>query len=107
MSKLRVGIVGCGKMGKVYAYWFNKNPHCMVNSFYNHTALKAKELSKLYPESHVYSRRENLIADKSIDIIGLCTPSHEHLSQFEMPVKKGKHVLYENRWQTILNNVRK
>ena len=107
VSSLRVGIVGCGKMGKVYAYWFDKNPYCVVAGLYNRNRLKAEELSKKYPGSRVYTHWEDLISDNSIDIIGICTPSHEHLVQFKLLVKKGKHVLCEKPMANDIDQCKK
>jgi predicted dehydrogenase len=95
MDQLRVGILGCGKMGKVYARWFSSNPNCIVNSFYNRTRLRAEELAQQYPGSRIYSRWEDLIQSGDDNIIGICTPSNEHLEQFEACVSYGKHVLCE------------
>ena len=95
MNKLRVGILGCGKMGKVYARWFKENSNCIVNSFYNRTRSTAEELAKQYPGSLVYSRWDDLIQTGNDDIIGICTPSSEHLEQFETCVRYGKHILCE------------
>jgi predicted dehydrogenase len=107
VSRLRVGIIGCGKMGKVYAHWFDKNPHCTVGGLYNRTLSRAEELKKEYTESNVYHRWEDLISDKSIDIIGICTPSHEHLAQFSFAVHNYKHVLCEKPMANDIHQCRK
>jgi len=93
--KLKVGILGCGKMGEVYSHWFSKNPNCVVKAFYNRTVSKAEKLVNLYENSMVYSSWQELIRNEDIDIIGICTPSHEHLSQFKLALECGKHVLCE------------
>ena len=95
MAELKVGIVGCGKMGHVYAASFSRHPLCTVTSFYNRTCSRAEALSSQYPGSRVFSRWEELISSKDLDIIGICTPSHEHLPQVKLALETGKHVLCE------------
>lgn len=107
MSRLKVGIIGCGKMGRVYARWFNNNPHCSVSGFYNRTRSRAEALSKSYKESVVYATWEDMVKNDTIDIVGICTPSHEHLAQFELAVKNEKHVLCEKPMANDIDQCRR
>ena len=95
MKKLKVGILGCGKMGKVYADWFSANPHCEVTALFNRTFETAVDLAKNYKNSTAKRQWTEIVNDPDIDIIGICTPSHQHLEQLEGSVKAGKHVLCE------------
>jgi len=91
---LKVGILGAGKMGKVYARWFSANPHCEVVAFYNRTRERAEELSRRYGGT-VFDTWEALVSDAVVDAVGICTPSHQHLAQIERALEMGKHVLCE------------
>src|SRR3990172_4243645 len=95
MKKLKVGILGCGKMGRVYAHWFSQNPKCEIVAFYNRTFSRAEELARDYPGSKPQKTWQEITKDENIDIVGICTPSHEHLEQFESAVNAGKHILCE------------
>lgn len=95
MAKLKVGIVGCGKMGCVYAASFNRHSRCTVTSLYNRTCSKAEDLSRRYPNARVFDHWEELVSSKEVDIVGICTPSHEHLSQLKLALEMNKHVLCE------------
>ncbi|MBI4243738.1 MAG: Gfo/Idh/MocA family oxidoreductase [Planctomycetes bacterium] len=95
MKKLKVGILGCGKMGRVYARWFSANPHCKVVALYNRSREKAEELAKNFSSAKVFDTWEELIEESDIHIVGICTPSHEHLGQITMALKMGKHILCE------------
>ena len=95
MTKLRVGILGCGKMGQVYADWFSRHPHCQLVAFYNRTFSRAEALAQEYPGARARQRWQEITGDAGVDIIGICTPSHEHLDQLKTAVTAGKHVLCE------------
>lgn len=95
MKKLKVGIIGCGKMGRVYARWFSANPHCEVVAFYNRTKQKADALAKKISSAKVFDTWETLVEEPCIDVVGICTPSHEHLKQIQLALKAEKHILCE------------
>lgn len=95
MANLTVGILGAGKMGKVYARWFAAHPHCRVTGIYNRTRARAEELAAGYPDMRVFDNWEALVRDPAIDVIGICTPSHEHLAQVREALTAGKHILCE------------
>lgn len=95
MNELRVGILGCGKMGRVYAHWFSRNPRARVVSFYNRTFSKAENLAKEYENARAVRTWEDITVDPDVDVVGICSPSHEHLEQLEHAVLAGKHVLCE------------
>ena len=95
MSTLKVGVLGCGKMGKVYARWFSRNPGTEVVAAFNRTYSRTVELAGEYPGLRPRKSWQEITTDPDIDIVGICTPSHEHLEQMESAVGAGKHVLCE------------
>jgi predicted dehydrogenase len=107
LKKLGVGILGCGKMGRVYARYFTLSPHCRMIGFYNRTVQWAQELALQYPGVKVYQTWEALVEDGDVDIVGMCTPSHEHREQLEVALRCGKHVLCEKPMASDVNECRK
>ena len=95
MVKIRVGILGLGKMGRVYARWFAAHPDCEVAGVYNRTRAKADAALKYAPDAKVYDTWEALVDDPGIDAVGLCTPSDERLAQVKRCIQNGKHVIGE------------
>jgi myo-inositol 2-dehydrogenase/D-chiro-inositol 1-dehydrogenase len=106
MPQLNVGILGAGKMGKVYARWFDAHPQCRVAAIYNRTSSRAAELAAAYPGAGTFARWEALVADPHIDVVGVCTPSHEHLEQVRAALAAGKHVLCEKPMANDVNQCR-
>ena len=107
MKKLRIGILGCGKMGRVHAEWFSRNPCCEVAALYNRTYAKAEALAGLYSGAKVVKNWMKIVTSPDIDVIGICTPSHEHLEQLESSVRAGKHVLCEKPMASSLEESKK
>ena len=90
-------------MGRVYAHWFSQNPHCHVVAFYNRTFATAETLAREYSGSKSYKTWQEITARPDIDIIGICTPSHEHLEQIEHACAHDKHILCEKPMAKDLN----
>jgi len=106
MSELRVGILGCGKMGRIYARWFSRNACARVVSFYNRTFSRAEELAAQYPGTRAMKSWQEVTEDADVDVVGICTPSHEHLAQMRSAVLAGKHVLCEKPMALDVNECR-
>lgn len=94
-------------MGKVYARWFSANPYCEIVAFYNRTRQKAEEIAKSFSGAKVFDTWEALLEESNIDVVGICTPSCEHLGQIEMALKAGKHILCEKPLANDINECRK
>ncbi len=90
-----IGIVGCGKMGRVHAEVFPKNELCRIKGLYNRTKEKAIEIQRSHPDAKVYDSWQELIADKDIDIIAISTPQNQRLEQYTLAIEHGKHVFIE------------
>ena len=95
MAKYKVGILGMGKMGRVYARWFTANPLCEVAGAFNPTKSKAEAVWQYAPDAKIYESWEALVDDPEIDMVGICSPSDIRLVQVERCVKNGKHVIGE------------
>lgn len=92
---LNVGILGCGKMGRVHAEVFSKNKSCRIAGLYNRTVEKALDIQKNHPDAKVYDTWQEMVEDKNIDIITVSTPQIERLEQYRLAIKNGKHVFLE------------
>ncbi len=91
---LRVGILGAGKMGRVYCDAFSRNESCTVSAVYNRTATRGQELAVRHSARYV-EEWESVVRSPAIDLIGVCTPTNMHCAQVEAAAQAGKHVLCE------------
>lgn len=92
---LNIGILGCGKMGRVHAEVFAKNKNCRITGLYNRTIEKAAEIQKNHPEAKIYSSWQDMINDPDIDVITISTPQADRLEKYKLAIEQGKHVFLE------------
>jgi predicted dehydrogenase len=113
-AKLRVGVVGLGFMGRTHlAAWRAADAAgyaCEIAAVCDRADVLAAggrprpgNLEASAPEGplfdraavRTYERAEDLIADPSIDVVSLCTPTPSHVELSAAALAAGKHVLVE------------
>jgi myo-inositol 2-dehydrogenase/D-chiro-inositol 1-dehydrogenase len=94
-SKVKVGIIGFGRMGHFYleemqksgrwdiAYICDKNPKCR------------KSAQKLSPNSIILENDQAIFEDPTVQVVGLFTLANLRKEQIEKAVRCGKHVISE------------
>ncbi|NLB37482.1 MAG: Gfo/Idh/MocA family oxidoreductase, partial [Clostridiales bacterium] len=97
-KKLRVGIIGCGGIanGKHMPALKTINEAEMV-AFCDIIEEKAVEAAEKYgiDGSTVYTDYKELLKDKSIDVVHVCTPNRSHSFITVDALEAGKHVMCE------------
>ena len=98
MSKLKVGIIGCGGIanGK-HLPALKKNPDVELVAFCDIRLERAEKAAKEYgtPDAKVYEDYKELLADKAIDVVHVLTPNKEHSFITVDALHAGKHVMCE------------
>ena len=98
MKKLRIGIIGCGGIGR----WFH------VHRFYAHEPRvelvaacdiipeRARTIvDEYFPKAKAYTDYRELLKDPEIDAVDICTPNHLHSEIAIAAFEAGKHVFCE------------
>ena len=94
MNKIKVGVVGTGFIGPAHIEALRRLPNvevvglCEVNI--DLATEKAKQLG--IPKAYVF---DDLLNDKSITSVHICTPNFLHYSQSKAALAAGKHVICE------------
>ncbi len=98
LKKFKVGIVGCGGIanGK-HLPNLAKIPEVELVAFCDLIIERAEEAKAKYgtPDAKVYVDYKELLADKSIDVVHVCTPNREHAPVSIAALEAGKHVMCE------------
>ncbi|MCR5042230.1 MAG: Gfo/Idh/MocA family oxidoreductase [Clostridia bacterium] len=99
MSKLKIGIIGCGGIanGKHMPALKELGDMCEMVAFCDIVEQKAVDAAKKYGAegAKTYVDYKELLADDSIDVVHVCTPNREHSFITVDALEAGKHVYCE------------
>lgn len=98
--KIRIAIVGCGRIAKNHFASVDKFPEDIELVSVCDTDPKALKLAEHEFKVNAYNNLESMLENKDIDLLSICTPSGLHPEQTIMAAKKGIHVLTEKPMAT-------
>jgi inositol 2-dehydrogenase len=79
MPKLNVGLVGCGRLGRVYARDLSSRiPETRLVAIADSNAAAARDAAVQCDVGAVYSDARDLFADSSVDAVVIVSPTHTH-----------------------------
>ncbi len=91
--KIKIAIIGSGRMGLRHALAYQKIKNVEVIGFSDIDQKKAKLLSEQFHNNHF--KLEKVFENKNIDAIDICTPNVLHAQHSISAMKSGKHVIVE------------
>lgn len=95
MTKLRVGVIGCGSIARHrHLPEYADNHRVEISAVCDVVAERAKETGTRY-KAAVYTDYKELLADATIDAVSVCLPNYLHASVTIAALQAGKHVLCE------------
>ena len=94
MSKIGVGIIGCGSIFGVHAEAVKKSGTAELKAVADIKASAAKEAAGRYG-CDFYTDYRKMLKDPGIQAVHICTPHYLHASMAIDALKAGKHVLTE------------
>lgn len=103
-SYVGLGIVGCGSIGIRAALehfqWHEYDDICRITAVCDPVSGRAKAAAEKYGVPAWYESYEDLLADKNVEAVTLCTPIGMHYEQGLKAIEAGKHIHF-NKTQTI------
>src|SRR5215831_11406998 len=96
MAKIRVGLVGCGFVSELHMYAYKR----VYGVDAEVTAVAARgdhvlAFAKKHQIRTAYRDFRQLVADKEIDVVDICTPPALHAEMIVAAMQAGKHVICE------------
>ena len=96
MAKVRVGLVGCGFVSELHMYAY-KRVYGLDAAV---TAVAARgdhvvAFARKHGIASTYRTFDDLLADRDIDVVDICTPPMLHAAMIVAAVRGGKHVICE------------
>lgn len=104
---VNVGIIGCGSITKFrHAPEYSSNCDAKIIGFFDQQTERAKEMAGIFG-GKTYESVEELLADKSIEAVSVCTANRFHASITIAALRAGKHVLCEKPMATAVEDAEK
>ncbi len=95
MKKIRAGVIGTGFIGPVHVEAIRRQPNAEVTAISATSPEKARTKADSMGIEKAYGDYRELLADKDIDIIHICTPNNLHYQIAKEGILAGKHVVCE------------
>lgn len=99
---MKIGLLGFGSMGKTHLYcvnnlkyFFENAPFVEIVSVCTRNIENAKKASEQHGIPSYTNNEDDVINDKSIDAIDICTPNIYHYETAKKAILAGKHVYCE------------
>lgn len=104
MKKIGVGVIGCGKISQVrHLPEYAANANCRIVGVFDINLERAKSIADQYG-AKAFSSVEELLAEKEIDAVSICSSNNSHASISIQALEAGKHVLCEKPMAITLND---
>src|SRR5574344_1816095 len=95
MEKLKVGILGCGRIGGTMAGTITKMDSAAVYAVASRDIEKARAFAAQYGCPHAYGSYEEMLSDPAVDLVYIATPHSHHFEHLKLCIEHGKNVLCE------------
>ncbi len=101
---IRVGIIGCGKIAQVrHIPEYFANDNCVIAGYFDLNKERSSDLAAKFG-GKVYDSAEELVLDKDIDAVSVCTSNDTHAQITIAALNAGKNVLCEKPMATNLED---
>ncbi|MBN1106929.1 MAG: Gfo/Idh/MocA family oxidoreductase [Deltaproteobacteria bacterium] len=92
---IKAGLIGYGYWGPNIARNFNANPDIELAAISDFSSDRLKAAGRLYPQVKLSSDPEEVLGDKTLDVIAVATPVSTHYEVAKKALMAGKHVWLE------------
>ena len=93
MDKVRMAIVGCGRISNMNVPGYLQDPNCEVYAICDPLTDRASDQARKWGiEPRIYPSFDQVLNDPNIDAIELLTPIYMHADQVVAALEAGKHV---------------
>jgi len=101
-KEIKVGVIGCGRIGIVHLGAISKCPNVTPVIVSNPTVSKAEAAAKQFNVARFTADAMDVITDPEVDAVWICSPSQYHPEQIKACAANGKHVFCEKPIATDL-----
>lgn len=94
MEKVKIGIIGCGKVAHLHAQALKDIPEAAFTSAFSRDANKAEIFAEKYGV-RAYSDIDEMLEGRDVDAVIICTPHPNHVETAVKAARAGIHILVE------------
>lgn len=94
-TKIKVGLIGFGRMGRFFLEEFQKNDKYEVAYVCDMSEFCRSLAREKAPEAIVTDSEDQIFEDNSVQLVALCAYADSRKHQIEKALKAGKHVIAE------------
>jgi len=102
VNEIKVGVIGCGRIGIVHLGAITKAPGVKPVIVSNPTVSKAEAAASTFGVPRFAADAMDVITDPDVDAVWICSPSSFHADQIKACAANGKHVFCEKPLATDL-----
>jgi myo-inositol 2-dehydrogenase/D-chiro-inositol 1-dehydrogenase len=96
MQRLRIGIIGAGRIGRVHAETIAFGlPEAQIGSITDINSDAAREVAGRCGIAKVANSSRDVLADEDLDAVLICSPTDTHAALISEAARAGKHVFCE------------
>lgn len=92
MDRVRIGLLGLGRIADLQCLGYREHPHARIVAVCDVDPSRAQARAAEWGVSKVYTDPAHLFADPDLDAIDVLTPHHLHLEHAVAALEAGKHV---------------
>jgi predicted dehydrogenase len=92
MDPIRVAIVGCGRISDLHQLGYRGREDARIVAVCDSNRRRASQKAKAWGVEKVYSDYQQVLEDKTIDLVELLTPHHLHCPMTFQAAQAGKHI---------------
>jgi len=92
---LKVGVIGVGGIAGTHFPGWKQSPHAEIAAMADVSPVALNRVADAQGVKRRYEKPEELIADRGIDIVDICTPNMYHAPLAIAALEAGKHVICE------------
>ncbi len=106
MKKIKIGVIGTGRIGKVHTETIAQNiPEAQIVALADINKSSAKELASRFSVKSVTEDYRDIINNQEIDAVLICSPTDTHARIIIEAAKAGKHIFCEKPVDLDLNTI--
>ncbi len=100
MERVKIGIIGLGIMGDLYAKIYSKHPLAELVAVSSRRQARVDEIRARYGIADGYIDYRKMLGRKDLDAVVVATPDSHHFEPARAALESGKHALVEKPFTT-------